>query len=65
MLRIHVKGAPEIVLNSCTKMLSKGQEHILDSTKKQQILTNVIEKFSSKSLRTIAIAYKDTQYKGS
>ncbi|KAM3136897.1 hypothetical protein pb186bvf_010982 [Paramecium bursaria] len=65
MLRIHVKGAPEIILNNCTKMLSKGQEFILDSTKKQQILTNVIEKFSSKSLRTIAIAYKDTQYKGS
>jgi Ca2+ transporting ATPase len=32
---------------------------ILDKSKKDDILHNVIESFASQSLRTIAIAYRD------
>lgn len=63
-LRVFVKGASEIILNQCTKLLAKGQEHVLDNTKKAQIKSSVIDKFAVKSLRTIAIAYRDTNHKG-
>ncbi|CAD8083816.1 unnamed protein product [Paramecium primaurelia] len=63
-LRVFVKGASEIILNQSTKLIAKGQEHFLDENKKKQIKQDVIDRFASRSLRTIAIAYKDTNYKG-
>ncbi|CAD8093207.1 unnamed protein product [Paramecium sonneborni] len=61
-IRIFTKGASEIILAQCFRYVSNnGAEVLLDKTKKDDILHNVIENFASQSLRTIAIAYKDLE----
>ncbi|CAD8100171.1 unnamed protein product [Paramecium sonneborni] len=70
-VRIYTKGASETILSQCQKYISKnGQEQLLDKTKKDEILHNVIENYASQCLRTIAIAYRDfepqnSSFKGS
>jgi len=53
-----VKGSIESILESSTKIISKGKIDELTAEKKKQILANA-EVFSQKALRVIAIAYKD------
>ncbi|CAD8175993.1 unnamed protein product [Paramecium pentaurelia] len=61
-IRIFSKGASEIILAQCFRYIStNGTELVLDKVKKDEILHNVIENFASRSLRTIAIAYKDLE----
>lgn len=58
--RLHVKGAAEIILNTCTHYLSeRGTREELTETIKEDLLKNIIEKFASDALRTICLAYKD------
>ncbi|CAD8177614.1 unnamed protein product [Paramecium octaurelia] len=70
-VRIFTKGASEIILAQCFKYVSKGgNEVLLDKTKKDDILHNVIEQYASQCLRTIAIAYREfepqsSSFKGS
>ena len=57
--RIHVKGASEIVLGTCTHYLnSEGQKTVLDDQMSQQ-LDQIIKSYAKKALRTIAFGYKD------
>lgn len=57
--RIHVKGASEIVLGTCSHYLnSDGAKVLLDDQMKQQ-LDNIIRTYAKKALRTIAFGYKD------
>lgn len=57
--RLHVKGASEIVLETCTHYLdSTGDKKPLDDQMKQQ-LDMIIKKFATQALRTIGFAYKD------
>ena len=58
---MFVKGAPEFVLDICTKYM-KDEFHTSDLTheKKEEIVNNVIKhNFAPKALRTIMVAYKD------
>jgi magnesium-transporting ATPase (P-type) len=61
-VRVVVKGAPEIVLKMCTKMLdSTGEEQEMDDDKRDYVLNKcILEKFAkSHGYRTFAYAYKD------
>ena len=58
--RLHVKGAAEIVLNTCSHYLNENGERIeLTEAKKDEIINDVITKMAENALRTICLAYKD------
>eukprot|EP00343_Euplotes_focardii_P007905 CAMPEP_0205819478 /NCGR_PEP_ID=MMETSP0206-20130828/1867_1 /ASSEMBLY_ACC=CAM_ASM_000279 /TAXON_ID=36767 /ORGANISM="Euplotes focardii, Strain TN1" /LENGTH=1118 /DNA_ID=CAMNT_0053113125 /DNA_START=29 /DNA_END=3385 /DNA_ORIENTATION=+ len=58
--RLHVKGAAEYVLNTCSHYLNENGERVqLSDTKKDEILNEVITHFAKSALRTICLAYKD------
>ena len=58
--RLHVKGAAEIVLNTCSHYLNENGERIeLTEAKKDEIINDVITKMAKNALRTICLAYKD------
>ena len=57
--RNHIKGASEIVVESCTHYLDKnGDKKPIDDMLLQEIKA-LIEKYARQSLRTIGFAYKD------
>lgn len=57
--RIHMKGASEFVLDSCTHYLSQdGQKLELIDTMKINLL-EIINNYAKQALRTITFAYKD------
>lgn len=59
--RIHIKGASEIVLESCTHYLdSNGNKQVIDEAMKNK-LNETIKSYAKNALRTIAFAYKDLQ----
>ena len=60
-VRVFVKGAPEIILELCQKMLdSKGMESELTQDEKSEILgPAVVKKFANKCYRTLLVAYVD------
>ncbi|CAD8201524.1 unnamed protein product [Paramecium pentaurelia] len=59
-IRVYTKGASEIVLSQCNKYIANnGIEQMLDPQLRKNIYDNIIQKFASESLRTIAIAYRD------
>jgi len=52
-----MKGAPEVVLERCTRILEKGKEKKLTDVKRKEILeTN--EKLASEALRLLGMTYK-------
>jgi Ca2+-transporting ATPase len=53
----YMKGAPEVVLERCSKILEKGKEQKLTEDKKKQIL-GINEKLAGNALRILAMAYK-------
>lgn len=57
---IYTKGAVESVINRCNKILLNGKEETLTEELKKEILDKNIE-MSSKALRVLAFAYKDTE----
>ncbi len=57
---IYTKGAVESVINRCNKILLNGKEETLTEELKKEILNKNIE-MSSKALRVLAFAYKDTE----
>ena len=59
---IYMKGAPEVVINSCTSYLKSTGEGIVEFSKDQghkQQLDNVTKEYSGLTLRNLAIAYKE------
>ena len=54
----YSKGAPEIVLARCTKILINGEIERLDRVKRQDILLQN-ENFAKQSLRVLGFAYND------
>jgi len=56
----YVKGAPEIVLDLCSKFLENGKIVKLTDEKKKEILKTV-EKMGSHALRVLAFAYRDVK----
>jgi len=58
--RCQLKGASEIVLDSCTHYMDvNGDSQPITDTYKETIKNDVIKKYADKAYRTIAIAYKD------
>ncbi|CAF3512193.1 unnamed protein product [Adineta steineri] len=59
-IRLHMKGASEIVLQKCTKILDQ-EGNVIPLTKDDcnYLLHDVIEPMACDGLRTICIAYKD------
>ncbi|MGE5617759.1 MAG: calcium-translocating P-type ATPase, SERCA-type [Sphingomonadaceae bacterium] len=53
-----VKGAPDVMLSQCTKMLLDGQVVPLDEAKRQQVL-DANHSMAAQALRVLAIAYRD------
>jgi len=57
--RLHIKGASEIVLATCTHYLdTDGTKQVIDDEVSHQ-LKDIIQSYATKALRTIAFAYKD------
>lgn len=59
--RIHVKGASEIVLESCTHYLDESGEKKPIDDQMKNLLTDTIKNYAKMALRTIAFGYKDLQ----
>jgi len=60
--RMYVKGAPELLLNKCTKIIEDSTDGISESnitTKDMTTLKETITSYSSRSLRTIGLFYRD------
>ena len=60
--RMLVKGASEILLAQCTKMVEDPAKSINDvplSTEDSETLKHVISEYASRSLRTIGLVYRD------
>lgn len=60
-IRVFVKGAPEFVLESCSKYVTgESTSDELTHSQKENIIGKVIKNnFAPKALRTIMVAYKD------
>lgn len=57
--RVHIKGASEIVLETCTHYLdSSGERRPIDDQMKN-LISDIIKTYAQRALRTIAFAYKD------
>jgi Ca2+-transporting ATPase len=52
----YVKGAPDIMLELCNRMLEDGQELALDATVRQRLL-KVNAELAGEALRVLAVAY--------
>jgi Ca2+-transporting ATPase len=60
--RLYVKGASEILLARCTETIRDPTKDASSSTmgvENRQTLTNLIDNYASRSLRTIAMVYRD------
>ncbi len=57
--RIHMKGASEMVLTSCTHYLTQDGKTKTISDEMNSNLNEAIKKYANQALRTIALAYKD------
>ncbi|KNA07320.1 hypothetical protein SOVF_172280 [Spinacia oleracea] len=58
-VRAFSKGASEIILEMCDKVLDPNGIPVALSEESRQNITEVINKFASEALRTLCIAYKD------
>jgi Ca2+-transporting ATPase len=60
--RLYVKGASEILLERCSEIIRDPVKGISSSpmgNDNRQTLTNLIDNYASRSLRTIAMVYRD------
>nr|WP_243685468.1 HAD-IC family P-type ATPase [Methanosarcina barkeri] len=56
-LYAYSKGAPEVILASCTKIFLEGHEEELTPERKQEIL-NVVNDLANQTLRVMGFAYR-------
>lgn len=59
--RLHVKGASEIVLATCSHYLNEAGEKVPLDDNVLSLIKDKIEEYARGALRTIAFAYKDLQ----
>ena len=60
--RMYMKGAPEIVLEHCTKVLtgifqSSAEDHLTEA--RRMTIMNIVADYNERSMRTICVAYRD------
>ncbi|KAH1057758.1 hypothetical protein J1N35_035823 [Gossypium stocksii] len=58
-LRVHCKGASEIILAACDKVISSNGDVVPLDEPTANHLKNTIEQFASEALRTLCLAYMD------
>ncbi|KAL0413657.1 UNVERIFIED_CONTAM: Calcium-transporting ATPase 4, plasma membrane-type [Sesamum radiatum] len=58
-LRAFLKGASEVILGLCDKILGKDGDSVPMSEEQRKHITNVINGFACEALRTICLAFKD------
>ncbi|KAF8395799.1 hypothetical protein HHK36_019753 [Tetracentron sinense] len=58
-LRAFCKGASEIILRMCNKIVVSNGEHVLLSEEERNNITDVINSFACEALRTLCLAFKD------
>jgi Ca2+-transporting ATPase len=54
----YVKGAPDVILNLCTKIIVNGEVRSIDAAAKKKILS-ANDEFSQEALRVLGFAYKE------
>ena len=59
--RIITKGAPDVLLNKCNKILKNGKEVSIDKSDINKI-TSTNEKMANEALRVIAVSFVDLDY---
>jgi len=60
--RMYVKGAPEVLLGKCTRIMEDTIHGVSDvpiTTEHISALQNIVTSYASRSLRTIALLYRD------
>ncbi|KAK9058073.1 hypothetical protein SSX86_022913 [Deinandra increscens subsp. villosa] len=60
-LRAFCKGASEIILNMCDKIMNEDGEIVQMSEKQRKSITDVINGFACEALRTICLAFRDLE----
>uniref|UniRef100_A0A5B6YIT4 Calcium-transporting ATPase n=1 Tax=Davidia involucrata TaxID=16924 RepID=A0A5B6YIT4_DAVIN len=60
-LRAFCKGASEIILNMCDKIVNKEGESVPLSGEHRKSVTDVINGFACEALRTLCLAFKDIE----
>ncbi|KAF5785937.1 putative P-type Ca(2+) transporter [Helianthus annuus] len=60
-IRAFCKGASEIVLGMCDNIIDDSGEAVQLSKEKAEAITNVINEFADKALRTLCLAYIDVE----
>ncbi|KAI3448838.1 hypothetical protein Pfo_005503 [Paulownia fortunei] len=60
-LRAFVKGASEIILGMCDKIVGKNGESVPISEEQRKNITNAINNFACEALRTLCLAFKDME----
>lgn len=58
-IRAFCKGASEIVLRMCDKVITDNGEPVPISEERERKITDVINGFASEALRTLCLAFKD------
>lgn len=54
----YTKGAPDVIINLCNRIILNGTVHRFDRLKKKQILAQT-EEFAEQALRVLGFAYND------
>lgn len=60
--RLYVKGAPELLLTKCTRIIANPFIQLGDvpiTSEDTKVLQNLIKNYASRSLRTIGLMYRD------
>ncbi len=53
----YTKGAPEVIVQSCSRQLTKDGEELLNDARRAEVL-EVAQKLAADALRVLAVAYK-------
>lgn len=59
--RAFIKGASEIILTMCDKMVGKDGEAVEISEQQRKNITDAINTFACEALRTLCLAYKEVE----
>ena len=62
-VRVFTKGASEIIIDDCSKVRERnGDENELDMNIRENLKNTTLKEMAQKTLRTIALGYKDISY---
>eukprot|EP00003_Mantamonas_plastica_P001222 TRINITY_DN1087_c0_g2_i4.p1 TRINITY_DN1087_c0_g2~~TRINITY_DN1087_c0_g2_i4.p1 ORF type:complete len:967 (+),score=388.13 TRINITY_DN1087_c0_g2_i4:147-3047(+) len=61
-VRLHTKGASEIVLESCTDYIDANGEEVHMTEEDKQQITDAINNMANNALRTLILAYSDIKW---